>query len=101
MKSVEVTRPPIITTASAAVAGRGAVVAGTGSNSTAEAIEATRDFGERIEKELKSAEGDQEAVVKKIFREDYVEGKLINQEERPFVLNLTAQVKAVVERAKS
>jgi hypothetical protein len=37
-------------------------------------------------------------VVKKIFREDYVEKKLIKQEERPFLINLKAQVKAVAEK---
>ena len=37
-------------------------------------------------------------MVKKIFQEDYVEKKLIQQEERPFLINLKAQVKAVAER---
>ncbi len=64
------------------------------------AIEATRAFGQRIEEELKTAGGNQEAVVKKIFREDYVEKKLFNQDERPFLINLTAQVKAIAERKK-
>jgi glyoxylase-like metal-dependent hydrolase (beta-lactamase superfamily II) len=62
------------------------------------AIEATRTFGKRIEDDLKALGGDQDAVVKKIFQEDYVEKKLINQDERPFLINLTAQVKAVAER---
>jgi len=62
------------------------------------AIEATKVFGRRIEEELYSLGGDQEAVVKKIFQEDYVEKKLIEQEERPFLINLKAQVKAVAER---
>jgi len=64
------------------------------------AVEATRAFGKRIEDELNANGGSQEAAVKKIFREDYVEKKLINQEERPFLINLTAQVKAVAERKK-
>ena len=64
------------------------------------AIEATRAFGRRIEQELKAAGGDQEAVVQKVFQEDYMEKKLINQDERPFLINLTAQVKAVAERKK-
>jgi glyoxylase-like metal-dependent hydrolase (beta-lactamase superfamily II) len=64
------------------------------------AIEATKAFGRRIESELKAHGGNQEAVVKKIFQEDYVEKKLINQEERPFLINLTAQVKAIAERKK-
>lgn len=37
-------------------------------------------------------------MVKKIFQEDYVEKKLIKQEERPFLINLKAQVKAVAEK---
>ncbi len=61
-------------------------------------IEATRAFGRRIETELSSRGGDQEAVVKKIFQEDYVEKKLIRQEERPFLINLRAQVKTVAEK---
>jgi 2-aminobenzoylacetyl-CoA thioesterase len=64
------------------------------------AIEATQAYGKRIEEELKANGGSQEAVVKKVFQEDYVERKLINQEERPFLINLTAQVKAVAERKK-
>jgi hypothetical protein len=64
------------------------------------AIEATQSYGKRIEEELKANGGNQEAVVKKVFQEDYVERKLINQEERPFLINLTAQVKAVAERKK-
>ncbi len=62
------------------------------------AIQATLALGQRIEAELEAHGGNQEAVVKKIFQEDYVEKKLINQEERPFFINLTAQVKAVAER---
>jgi glyoxylase-like metal-dependent hydrolase (beta-lactamase superfamily II) len=64
------------------------------------AIEATQAYGKRIEEELKANGGNQEAVVKKVFQEDYAERKLINQEERPFLINLTAQVKAVAERKK-
>ncbi|MDH4265542.1 MAG: MBL fold metallo-hydrolase [Deltaproteobacteria bacterium] len=63
----------------------------------AKAIEATKTFGRRIEEELNSLGGDQEAVVKKIFKKDYVEERLIKQEERPFLINLKAQVKAVAE----
>ena len=64
----------------------------------AAAIEATLNFKKRIEQNLESYKGDQEAVVKKIFREDYVGKKLIQQDERPFLINLTAQVKAIAER---
>jgi glyoxylase-like metal-dependent hydrolase (beta-lactamase superfamily II) len=62
------------------------------------AIEATRSFGKRIQGDLDSLGGDQEAVVKKIFQEDYVEKKMYNQEERPFLINLQAQVKAIAEK---
>ena len=62
------------------------------------AIQATLALGKRIDAELKAQGGNQEAVVKKICREDYLEKKVINQEERPFLINLTAQVKAVAER---
>ena len=62
------------------------------------AIEATQKFGKRIEAELKAHEGNQEAVVKIIFQEDYLEKKLINQEERPYLINLTAQVKTMAGR---
>jgi glyoxylase-like metal-dependent hydrolase (beta-lactamase superfamily II) len=65
------------------------------------AIEATRAFKERIEGDLDLLKGDQEAVVEKIFREDYVEKKLISQEERPFLINLAAQVKAIAVRTKN
>jgi glyoxylase-like metal-dependent hydrolase (beta-lactamase superfamily II) len=67
----------------------------------AKAIEATLALGKRIDAELKAHGGNQEAVVKKIFQEDFVEKKLIEQEERPFLINLTAQVKAMAERNKS
>jgi glyoxylase-like metal-dependent hydrolase (beta-lactamase superfamily II) len=62
------------------------------------AIEATRAFKKRIEQEMDFYKGDQEEVVQKIFREDYVEKKLIQQDERPYLINLTAQVKAIAER---
>jgi glyoxylase-like metal-dependent hydrolase (beta-lactamase superfamily II) len=67
----------------------------------AKAIQATLAFGKRIDAELAAQGGNQEAVVKKIFQEDFLEKKLINQEERPFLINLTAQVKAMAERNKS
>jgi len=63
----------------------------------ARAIKATLDFKKRIEQELDFYEGDQEEVVRKISREDYVEKKIIQQDERPFLINLTAQVKAIAE----
>jgi flavorubredoxin len=62
------------------------------------AIEATQTFGKRIEAELEAHGGNQEAVVKKIFREEYLEKKSINQDEKPFLINLTAQVKTIAAR---
>ena len=60
-------------------------------------IEATRDFRSRIEEELGAANGNQRAVVEKISREDYEEKRIILQEKRPYLINLTAQVKTVAE----
>ncbi len=64
----------------------------------ARVIEATLAFKTRIERELELSRGDQDAAVKKIFQEDYVEKKLISQDQRPFLINLAAQVKAIAER---
>lgn len=61
------------------------------------AQQATEEFAQRIARELAASGGDQEAVVRKIFQEDYQEKKLILQEERPFLINLAAQVKAIAE----
>ncbi len=58
---------------------------------------ATEEFAQRISRELASSGGNQESVVRKIFQEDYQEKKLILQEERPFLINLAAQVKAIAE----
>lgn len=62
-----------------------------------QAQQATEEFAQRISQELASYHGDQEAVVRKIFKEDYQDKKLIQQEERPFLINLAAQVKAIAE----
>ncbi len=59
------------------------------------AIESTRAFAQRIEQELDAAGGDQEVVVQKIFNEDRRERDLMGMEDRPMLLNLTAQVKAI------
>jgi 2-aminobenzoylacetyl-CoA thioesterase len=64
----------------------------------ARVIETTLAFRARIERELEFSGGNQDAAVKKIFREDYVEKKLISQDQRPFLINLAAQVKAIAER---
>lgn len=58
-------------------------------------IEATVAFRQRIEKELAAAHGDTQAAVEKIFQEDFREKKIILQEERPYRINLTAQVKTI------
>jgi len=60
-------------------------------------IEATVDFRRRIEKELTAANGNQQETVEKISREDYEEKKIILQEKRPYLINLTAQVKTIAE----
>ena len=60
-------------------------------------IQATREFRRRIEKELAAANGNQQAAVEKICREDHEEKKIIRQEKRPYLINLTAQVKTVAE----
>jgi glyoxylase-like metal-dependent hydrolase (beta-lactamase superfamily II) len=61
-------------------------------------IEATRRFRKRIEHLLDTLGGDQEAVVKEIFQEDYLEAQAIQQDERAYLINLEAKVKAVAER---
>jgi len=63
----------------------------------ARSVQATRDFRRRIEEELAAENGNQQAVVEKISREDYEEKKIILQEKRPYLINLTAQVKTVAE----
>jgi hypothetical protein len=55
------------------------------------------DFRRRIEKELAAAHGNQQAAVEKISREDYEERKIVLQEKRPYLINLTAQVKTIAE----
>lgn len=63
----------------------------------AKSIARTIAFRKRIEDDLDALHGDKEAVVKKIFREDYEETGAILQEERPYRINLTAKVRAVAE----
>jgi glyoxylase-like metal-dependent hydrolase (beta-lactamase superfamily II) len=60
-------------------------------------VQATLDFRSRIEGELAAAGGNQQAVVEKISREDYEGKKIILQEKRPYLINLTAQVKTIAE----
>jgi glyoxylase-like metal-dependent hydrolase (beta-lactamase superfamily II) len=63
----------------------------------AKSIARTKIFRKRIEDYLHDLHGDREAVVKRIFREDYEETGAILQEARPYMINLTAKVKAVAE----
>lgn len=63
----------------------------------AKSIERTRAFRARIEDCLHERNGDREAVVQRIFREDYLETGAILQEERPYLINLRAKVRAVAE----
>jgi glyoxylase-like metal-dependent hydrolase (beta-lactamase superfamily II) len=64
----------------------------------AKSIDRTRAFKARIEGFLHEQNGDTEAVVKRIFREDYQETGAILQEERPYLINLRAKVRAVAEK---
>jgi glyoxylase-like metal-dependent hydrolase (beta-lactamase superfamily II) len=66
-------------------------------NHLSRSIEATVAFRGRIEKELAAAHGNQQEAVEKISREDYEEKKIILQEKRPYLINLTAQVKTIAE----
>ena len=64
----------------------------------AESIKATGEFKERIEILLDEMGGEQEAVVRRIFKEDYEEAGAILQDEEPFRINLRAKVKVVAEK---
>jgi glyoxylase-like metal-dependent hydrolase (beta-lactamase superfamily II) len=63
----------------------------------AQSIARTKTFRKRIEDGLHDLQGDREAVVQRIFREDYEETGAILQEARPYLINLAAKVKAVAE----
>lgn len=56
-----------------------------------------RKYKERIEDLLGKAAGDQESVVQTIYREDYLEPGVIKQDERSYLINLRAKVRAVAE----
>ena len=60
-------------------------------------IERTRAFRRRIEDCLHEQNGDREAVAQRIFQEDYLETGAILQEERPYLINLQAKIRAVAE----
>jgi hypothetical protein len=46
---------------------------------------------------LNDANADRATVVRRIFKEDYEDTGAILQEERPFLINLEAKVRAVAE----
>jgi glyoxylase-like metal-dependent hydrolase (beta-lactamase superfamily II) len=61
-------------------------------------LESTFAFSDRIREYLVDSSGNQESVVRRIFKEDYRDtGGAIQQAERPYLINLTAKVKAVAE----
>jgi glyoxylase-like metal-dependent hydrolase (beta-lactamase superfamily II) len=61
------------------------------------AIMGAQAFKERIEHYLMNANGDRQAVVKKIFQEDYEATGAILQDSRPYLINLDAKVRVVAE----
>ncbi len=60
-------------------------------------LESTLAFSDRIRSCLAEAGGNQESVVKRIFKEDHQDTGAIQQAERPYLINLAAKVKAVAE----
>ena len=63
----------------------------------AKSLNAARVLKERIEKYLNDFNGDPDAVVDAIVKEDYDETEAVLQDKRSFLLNLQAKVKAVAE----
>jgi glyoxylase-like metal-dependent hydrolase (beta-lactamase superfamily II) len=60
-------------------------------------LESTVAFSDRIRNYLAACGGDQNRVVKRIFKEDHQDTGAIQQAERPYLINLAAKVKAVAE----
>ena len=60
-------------------------------------LDRTQAFRRRIEDYLKGARGNREAVVQRIFKEDYDSTGAIQQDARAFLINLAAKVKAIAE----
>jgi glyoxylase-like metal-dependent hydrolase (beta-lactamase superfamily II) len=60
-------------------------------------LESTFAFADRIRTYLAESDGNRESVVKRIFKEDHQDTGAIQQAERPYLINLTAKVKAVAE----
>ncbi|MCX5907849.1 MAG: MBL fold metallo-hydrolase [Deltaproteobacteria bacterium] len=64
----------------------------------AQSLEGTRRFRERIEDYLHQLGGKQEAVVQRIFHEDYEVKQTTLQDVQPYLINLAAKVKAVAQK---
>ncbi len=62
-----------------------------------QSLESTFAFSDRIRRYLAETGGNQESVVKRIFKEDHQDTGAIQQAERPYLINLAAKVKAVAE----
>lgn len=60
-------------------------------------INQTKAFNARIRDYLDASNGDQDAVVQRIYQEDFVEAELIRQDVRPYMINTAAKVKVVAE----
>ena len=60
-------------------------------------LESTFAFSDRIRRYLSGCGGNQESVVNRIFKEDYRDTGAVQQAERPYLINLSAKVKAVAE----
>lgn len=60
-------------------------------------IRETKAYYSRFAEYLNELHGDQNAVVQRIYQEDYVEAKLINQAIQPYMINVAAMVKVVAE----
>jgi 2-aminobenzoylacetyl-CoA thioesterase len=64
----------------------------------AKSLEGTLRFRERIEETLHQLQGNQEAVVQKIFHEDYEVKQTTFQDVQPYLINLAAMVRTVDEK---
>jgi hypothetical protein len=63
----------------------------------ARSLKQTVAFRDRIGRYLDESGGDRDAVVQRIFQEDYVATGANLQEERPYLINLQAKVRVVAE----
>jgi 2-aminobenzoylacetyl-CoA thioesterase len=60
-------------------------------------IREAKAYYSRIETCLNECHGDREAVVQRIYKEDYEEAKLITQAVKPYMINLVIKVRVVAE----